>query len=214
VRERHPTAWRAFRDTIQRALVDFMERDLASLLVDGVVELRSEHPITATLPAGAETLSLRGKIDRIARLASGELRVGDYKTSRQFDRPLDRRRVVRGLALQIPLYAQMVAAQEAGAVRGETLTVPLRPERDRDRDRDEERFASAVELARLSRPPLAALAGLLRSGFFPLTNRKAEEACRHCDYTVACRVLHPQSAARLRSSDRAGDYLALKERNP
>jgi len=209
VRERHPTAWRAFRDTIQRALVDFLERDLASLLVQGVVELLSEQRIEGALPAGARTLSLRGKIDRIARLANGELRVGDYKTSRQFDRPLDPKGVARGLALQIPIYAQLVARREPSPVRGETLTVPLRPERDRDRDRDEERFAPAAELARLSGPALGAIAELLSTGFFPLANRKPEQACRTCPYTVACRIQHPQSAARVRASDRAAAYLAL-----
>jgi len=117
--------------------------------------------------------------------------------------------VARGLALQIPIYAQLVARREPSPVRGETLTVPLRPERDRDRDRDEERFAPAAELARLSGPALGAIAELLSTGFFPLANRKPEQACRTCPYTVACRIQHPQSAARVRASDRAAAYLAL-----
>jgi hypothetical protein len=94
-------------------------------------------------------------------------------------------------------------------VLGETLTVPLRPERDRDRDRDEERQVSAEELARLSRRPLAEIDTLLRVGLFPTSNRPPDKACRGCPYTVACRVQHPPSAARIASHESASGYFAL-----
>jgi RecB family exonuclease len=214
VRERHPTAWAAFRATITRALVDFLERDLESLLEHGVAALATESKVEARIRAGGESLSVKGTIDRIARLENGEIRVGDYKTSRQFDRPLHASGIARGTALQIPVYALAVAEREPGAqVRGETLTVPLRPERDRDRDRDEERYAPAAELARLSQRALAALAELVRTGFFPTSNRPPDKACRGCAYTVACRVQHPQSVARIADHDSASAYFALaKER--
>ncbi|HKC52363.1 MAG TPA: PD-(D/E)XK nuclease family protein, partial [Myxococcota bacterium] len=165
VRERHPTAWAAFRATITRALVDFLERDLESLLAHGVESLEAERVVEATLSIGADSLAVKGKIDRIARLTNGEVRVGDYKTSRQFDLPLNPLRIRRGLALQVPLYTRLVALREGVAeLRGETLTVPLRPERDRDRDREEERYVSAVELAGLSERALTELTALLRRG--------------------------------------------------
>ena len=210
VRERHPTAWAAFRATIARALLDFLERDLESLLEHGVTALDTESDVEARVRAGDGSLVVKGTIDRIARLANGEIRVGDYKTSRQFDRPLNALGIARGTALQIPLYTLAVAAREPDAeVRGETLTVPLRPERDRDRDRDEERYVSATELERLSRRALAALAELLRVGFFPTSNRPPDKACRGCPYTVACRVQHPQSAARIATHDSASAYFDL-----
>ena len=210
VRERHPTAWRAFRDTIKRAILDFVARDLRSLLEHGVVKLEAERGLDARLRAGAGELAVGGTIDRIARLANGEVRVGDYKTSRQFDRPLNRQGIARGTALQIPVYALVVAAREPGAlVRGETLTVPLRPERDRDRERDEERWQFAPELERLSARPLAELAGLLRAGLFPISNSRNEQPCRSCPYTVSCRMQHPQSKARIRAYEPAAGYFEL-----
>jgi ATP-dependent helicase/nuclease subunit B len=208
VRERHPTAWAAFRATITRALVDFLARDLESLLAHGVESLDAEEVVEATLPIGDHSLELRGKIDRIARLANGEVRVGDYKTSRQFDLPLNELRIRRGLALQVPLYTRMVAAREgAGALRGETLTVPLRPERDRDRDREEERYVSAGDLAILSEPALTELAALLRRGVFP--TRSEVGACRYCRYKVACRIQHPPSFTRISTNESARGYLGL-----
>jgi RecB family exonuclease len=210
VRERHPTAWKAFRATIERALLDFLERDLESLLEHGVVALMTESEVEARLRAGGNSLPVKGTIDRIAWLANGEVRVGDYKTSRQFDRPLHAPDIARGTSLQIPLYALAVAELERAAeVRGETLTVPLRPERDRDRDRDEERYVPAAELARLSERALGALAELLRIGFFPTSNRPPDKACRGCPYTVACRIQHPQSAARIAARDSGRSYFEL-----
>jgi len=210
VRERHPAAWAAFRGTITRALVDFLERDLESLLAHGVENLEAEREVKGKLPIADDSLEVRGKIDRIARLANGEVRVGDYKTSRQFDLPLNALRIRRGLALQVPLYTRLVAQREGGgALRGETLTVPLRPERDRDRDREEERYVSAVELARLSERALTELTALLRRGVFPTRNDIA--ACRHCRYKVACRIQHAPSQARIASSELARGYLALAD---
>jgi len=206
VRERHPTAWTAFRATISRALLDFVARDLQSLLEHGVVDLLPEEPVEARV----ESLSVKGTVDRIVRLANGEVRVGDYKTSRQFDRPLHGHSIARGLSLQIPLYALAVAARDPDAqVRGETLTVPLRPERDLDGDREEERWVAAEELARLSKRALGALGELLRIGLFPTANRPPDRACRGCPYTVACRVQHPPSAARIAASDSARGYFEL-----
>jgi hypothetical protein len=213
VRERHPTAWQAFRDTIGRALLDFLERDLESLLQHGVTALDTEEPIRAQLRAGSESLVIKGTVDRIARLANGEIRVGDYKTGLQFDRPLNHLEIKRGTALQIPLYTLAVAEREpAQRVRGETLSVPLRPERDRDRLRDEERWVSASDLASWSSTGLAEIAALIRTGFFPIANRPADKACRKCPYTVACRIQHPQSAARIASHESSRGYFALPRR--
>ena len=211
VRERHPTAWRAFRGTVARALDDFLQRDLADLLPGGIERLDTEHPVRATLRVGSDSLAIEGKIDRIAHRANGELRVGDYKTSRQFDLPLQPSRIRNGLALQIPLYARVAAELEGSAnVIGEALTVPLRPERDRDDERAKERSLDLANLETLSATPLAELVGLLRRGFFPTTAHEKE--CKFCRYAVACRVNHPPTAARVAAYGPAGGYLELGKR--
>ncbi|MFI5316833.1 MAG: PD-(D/E)XK nuclease family protein [Myxococcota bacterium] len=212
VRERHPTVWGAFRAAVERALDDFLERDLRALLPAGVADFDPERPVEAAIRVGEATLSLKGKIDRVVELASGEVRVGDYKTGRQFDKPLSETRIKRGLALQIALYVRMLAALEPSAeLIGEVLTVPVRPERDRDADRDRERSRTALQLEALSSPALGALAALLDRGFFPTTAH--DEECRFCRYAIACRISHPPSRARIAESDQARDYLALGRKN-
>lgn len=208
VRERHPTAWAAFVRTTGLALDDFLVRDLAELLPAGVESLETEHPIRAELSVGAERLTIEGTIDRVARLA-GETRVGDYKTSRQFGQPLERGRIRKGLALQLPLYARAIAALEPGAkVVGQVLTVPLRPERDRDDARSDERIRPLEQLVEWSETAFAELGSLLRRGVFPLSTH--DEACRYCDYVIACRINHPPSRARVQNAELASGYTELR----
>ena len=209
VTERHPTVWAAFLGTVTRALVDFLERDLHELLPEGVTELELEQPMKAPLRAGEGSVVVRGQIDRIALRAGGETRIGDYKTGRSYDKPLSPARIARGTALQLPLYARMVAAARgAENVVAEVLTVPLRPERDRKREREVERSKSLAELESLSAQPLAELGDLLGRGLFPTTSHDSE--CRFCDYTVACRIRHPPTRARIESAEQARGYFGLK----
>jgi RecB family exonuclease len=210
VRRRRPTAWAAFRGTVQRALDDFLERDLPRLLPGGVVRLEPEQTLAVDLQLGGDSLRVEGQVDRIAWLEDGEVRVGDYKTSKEFGLPVNPLRVLRGLSLQVPLYTRMVAARDGASesLWGEALTVPLRPERDLDRERDEERKALASVLASQSEKPLAELARLVRGGVFPLANDE-DEACRYCQYKIACRIQHPPSVSRVWGSDSMRGYLAL-----
>jgi len=208
VRERHPTAWAAFERTIGAALLDFVERDLALLLPGGVESLATESEIRAELPVGDSRIPIAGKLDRLARVG-GLLRVGDYKTSRSFSKPLERARILRGLALQIPLYARAVAQREgAEDVVGEVLNVPLRPERDRDGERKVERVRNLAELEQFSATALAELVSLLQRGVFPITSNDAE--CRTCDYAVACRIAHPPSRQRVQASALVRGYTELR----
>jgi RecB family exonuclease len=196
VRERHPTAWSAYRAMLQASLLDFVCRDLPDLLERGVAGLETEREIVGRVRVGAETLSISGKIDRIVRLTDGAIRVGDYKTSKAYDKPLSESGIKQGVALQIPLYASFVSQErETMNVTGEALTVPLRPERDRDDHRVEERSRPLSDLESLATQGLARVLGLLREGNFPLASDPDE--CRRCRYTVACRADHPASRARV-----------------
>jgi RecB family exonuclease len=211
VTERHPAVWAAFLGTVTRALEDFLKRDLQVLLPAGLDDLELEKPMRAPLSAGDRSIVVKGQIDRIALRADGETRIGDYKTGRSYAKPLSPARIARGVALQLPLYARMVASERgAGNVTAEVLTVPLRPERDRKGERETERSRSLAELEKLSEEPLAQLGGLLGRGLFPTASR--DEECRFCDYTVACRIRHPATRARIESAEPARGYFALKVR--
>ncbi len=211
IRERRPAVWSAYQELLRRALEDFLERDLHELLPGGIDELETEDPIEAILDLGEGIeLAIKGQIDRIVRDSNGVLRVGDYKTGRDFGRPVNETRVKRGASLQIPLYALAVSTvRDTAAVTGEALPVPLRPERDRDGDRRAERSLPLARIEDLSRPVLAELTRLLSAGVFPFHEDRAE--CRYCAYTIACRRTEPASRERVRSSGISRRWFELRE---
>jgi RecB family exonuclease len=204
--------WSAFLSLVGRALADFVKRDLEALLPDGVTTLEAEHPVRARVPIhGDVSLELEGRVDRIVRTPGDILRVGDYKTSREFAKPVAPARVKRGTSLQVPLYALAVASERATHdVIGEALPVPVRPERDRDRGRDAERSLELAEIETLSLPVLEELAGLLKRGEFPFHHDTEE--CRYCPYKIACRHEHGPSRERIASSTTLAPWHALRAR--
>ena len=212
VRTREPELWTAFLALVERALCDFLRRDLATLLPTGVSELETERGVRASVHIhGSTSLELEGRVDRIVRLPDGTLRVGDYKTSRDFAKPVAPTRVQRGISLQVPLYALAVAAERSThEVIGEALPVPVRPERDRDRGRETERSLDLTQIETLALPVLGELAGLLERGTFPFHYDREE--CRYCPYTIACRREHGPSRERMASSTALAPWRALRAR--
>jgi hypothetical protein len=212
VRSREPGLWAVFIDVVHRSLSDFVRRDLRTLLPAGVVALDAEQDLRARVSIRGEVgLALEGRIDRVVQRPDGGLRVGDYKTSRDFAKPVARARVKRGTSLQVPLYALAVAsARNNGDVVGEALPVPVRPERDRDRERDTERSLELAEIESFALPVLEQVAGLLARGSFPFYPDPDE--CRYCPYTIACRREHGPSRERVAAVAALAPWRTLRER--
>jgi RecB family exonuclease len=210
VRTRQPALWEALVAKISHAIDDLLRRDLRALLPAGVVGLEVEQPISASIDLGEESrLRVAGAIDRLLTLPDGTLRVGDYKTSRDFKKPVSKSRIKKGTSLQLPLYALAVAAdRERRAVIGEALPVPLRPERDLDEERDKERALPLDEIEALARPVLRELTDLLANAEFPFHHDGAE--CRYCPYTVACRHEHSESRERVESAPGLAGWHAFR----
>ena len=209
LRERHPVLWEALESRIFTATRDFLERDIEALLETGVTDLRAEGDFAVPIDTPAGALPLAGTTDRVVRLASGSLRVGDYKTGRDTRRFVREADVRRGAELQIPLYV-LAAAADHGAddVVGEVLGVPLRPERDRRRRREQPRELHLARVQELLGPVLPTLRELLSGGRFPFHEN---DGCRYCPYTVACRKTHPQSEERVAEAGAFRGYFALHE---
>jgi len=209
---RHPGIWQAYLDSVGRAIGDFLDRDLAALLPDGVARIETERDVHARLELGSgASLEIEGRIDRIVERPDGSLRVGDYKTGRSLrGKPVAPPEVSKGRSLQVPLYALALARErDSDAVVGEVLPVPLHPARDRDELRAEERSLALDQIRSLAARPLEEVAGLLARGEFPFREREFE--CRHCPYTIACRYAHAESDARSRATPSRHGYYALDE---
>ena len=163
---------------------------------------------------GAVGLELEGRVDRIVRAPDGALRVGDYKTSRDFGKPVAPTRVKRGTSLQVPLYALAVATdRNTHDVIGEALPVPLRPERDPDRDRETER---SLELSRDrdAGPPGSARARTICSSGASSRSAATARNAATVAYTIACRREHGPSRERLASSDALARLARAARRGP
>ena len=210
VKTRQPAVWDAYLELVAVALDDFLRRDLASLLPAGVTELEGERTVAATVAIGADLrLAIEGRIDRIVRGTDATLRVGDFKTARDFAKPVSPARVRSGTSLQIPLYALAVAAErETEAVIGEALPVPLRPERDRADLREAERSIPLDAIQKNALPVLTELVRLLAAGDFPF--RHDDEECRFCPYTLACRHEQTESRARVTAAPALRGWFALR----
>jgi RecB family exonuclease len=150
-------------------------------------------------------LELEGRVDRIVRAPDGALRVGDYKTSRDFAKPVAPKRVMRGTSLQVPLYALVVATERNTPVIGEACGAPAA--RATPTATANGRSLSSPT-SRPGLPVLRELHDLLARGLFPFWRDREE--CRFCAYTIACRREHGPSRERLASSDALASWLALR----
>lgn len=208
LRDRHPAVWDALRRQLSEAVLDFVDRDLAVLLPAGVSELDTELELHVNLDGDQDDpLDVRGFADRVVLAPSGELSVGDYKTGRDPAPFVRAGNVVRGTALQVPLYALAAARTfDTRSVRGQVLSVPLRPERDRRGTRARDRELDLDEVERSAPGPLSVLGRLLRKGRFPF---REHEGCRYCAYAIACRRTHAASARRVERFEGFADYLQL-----
>lgn len=201
---RFPGLWRALAARLQIALGDFIERDVRRLATLGVTRLESEWPVEGSWGTGANEIRLGGRLDRIVWTREGEIRIGDYKTGRSVDTLTSRTALVRGQALQVPLYARLVGDTSPDVeVRGEILHVPLRPERVASPKSDRERLTPAPD-ERLDQV-LETLVGLLRAGRFPI---HVTDNCDYCAYAIACRRRHAPSRDR---SSQAPEYQRYRD---
>jgi hypothetical protein len=205
---RLPLLWQITRDTWIDALALFVELDLDRIVGGGWTSCGLEQPIAGTVELDDNhSLELYGRLDR--RLANDEgVLVGDYKTSGRLSDRGDVKSMLRGLALQVPLYRWLAGDRS----RIELLGVG--PGYD---PRDEKLarlcfagFATTEEFAGF-RETLGILLELARTGRFPL---RVGTHCSWCAYRSACRRTHPPTLHRetLYEDGRRYDALLRKTR--
>ena len=191
----------------RQALASFLRDDLeraARTTLEGV-ELETGRDGEIPLPGG-ESLRVHGRLDRLLRFGDGPV-VGEYKTSGRIPRRGNITNMLKGTALQVPLYHLLT-----GGAGVEVLGVgpPHDPEEgvtERERvarfdgwENDEQRNGFLETLAVLTSLP--------RRGAYPLLD---DEACRWCAYVAACRKGHVPTALRHERED--ADLRDLRRKN-
>ncbi len=176
----------------RKAIAAFLRDDLARQAETGVdgAEFETERALELTLPNG-ERLRVYGRFDRLLWTGAGPV-VGEYKTAGDIARRGDVTAMLRGTALQAPLY-HLVSGGAAVEVLG------VGPDHDPEEGAgDDERLARFEGFAsRALREgffeSLEVLASFPRRGVYPLLD---DVACRWCAYVSACRKDHAPTASR------------------
>jgi ATP-dependent helicase/nuclease subunit B len=203
---RFETLWRAHESDWLQAIRRFLREDIPriSRLAPDVIDL--EKPAEADVDLGEGVrISAVGRFDRLLRTGD-ELLVTDYKTSGKLKEKTNPTYMLKGLSLQVPLYAHL-----AGGAAVELLGVgPCYDPEDADRPADS-RF-DGLEGRQLEglQETLRVLTALAERGLYPMN---PPTPCRWCPYTAACRRNHaPTQERELHARDTA-DFRDLAAKN-
>ncbi len=181
----------------RKAIAAFLRDDLARLAEAGVngAEFEVERANEIAVSDGPP-LRVHGRFDRLLRTAAGSV-IGEYKTAGDIARRGDVTAMLRGTALQAPLYHLL-----SGGASVEVLGVgpdhdPEEGASDGDRIARFDGFGSEL-LREGFLESLGVLASFPRRGAYPLLD---DVACRWCAYASACRKDHPPTAVRHERED-------------
>ncbi len=206
----YPLLWRlqirVLEETVQALLTWEIEAEEDFIPVDFEVAFGFSRdggaPVSLELPSG-ETVSFRGRIDRVDRSGSA-VRVIDYKTGKR--RAKDNS-LAGGEALQLPIYLLAAAALYGWQKPGdaEAYSYHLSPEgvetvlfSGDSWSQQEELLKEAVEII---------YEGIRAGRFFPYPGRN----CRYCEYAAICGP-DIERNYRLKAADPVLDlFLRLKE---
>jgi ATP-dependent helicase/nuclease subunit B len=204
LRRRLPVLGRQLEETWIRAVRTFVEWDVRRMVDHGWRPVETEEMAAREIDFGDGIVTtVRGRIDR--RVAGAdESRIGDYKTSGALDRRMSILNMLRGKALQVPLYWM---------ISGETSSVELLgigPQYDGVEDASPVFGGFDDDATRRGfRETLRVLLALPTAGSFPFN---AGRHCEWCAYRAACRRNHPPTKDREALLDDATDYRLVIEK--
>jgi len=206
---RLPLLWERTAADWKAALTAFVREDLARLAAEGWTLAGLEERAAGEIDIGSgKSLRASARFDRRLEGPAGFL-IGDYKSSGDLSRRGDVTRMLKGQALQVPLY-RLIAGD---GVRVELLGVG--PGYDFDRA-DAVRAGRRVEFDGFEpsailagfQETLRVLLGLALRGRFPLN--PDDRCCPRCPYDQACRRSHPPTVEREANDPRTRAYYALR----
>jgi len=199
---RLPLLWREQTRIWANLLSVGVQNDLARIAKRRLRPLGFEETLRTRLDLGEETgMRISARFDRRLEGAD-DVVVGDYKVSRALARRADPTQMLKGLALQVPLYHLLAGA-------GVEL-IGFHPELGEDDahvffagfDDDEQRNSF--------HDTLRVMLQLRNRGSFPFNDGRH---CRWCPYKAACRRGHPPSVERERQSTDSAAYRGLRRKS-
>jgi RecB family exonuclease/superfamily I DNA/RNA helicase len=205
---RFEALWGLHEERWTRAILAFVERDVGELVATGHEDHDFERVVRAEIDLGdGVSVDLVGRFDRIST-GGRPTRVADYKTAGKLAPHVDVTEMLRGLRLQVPLYAAMAGDGALVEILG------VGPEYEAEEDPGERLARPPEEALREADPgireTLRVLVSSMNRGSFPL---RKSRGCDWCPYRAGCRRNHPPTRARAETSDRARELHALAKKN-
>ena len=221
---RYPLLWRSLSGLWKNALQTFLLHDIVDLERQEARIVGLEHEVRAEVRVREqdEPIRMHGRFDRLVRSGDGAPVVADYKTGGNLESRVNLSQMLKGIALQLPLYVLMEEAEaraqgrEIPGVAAEVIGIgPAFSEGSPATDPRPEGYPARETLDPVKfgkyRDGLAETLRILKesadAGRFPLN--PATSWCAWCPYARACRSGHAPTIARLESAPEARGYLAL-----
>lgn len=175
------------------------DREVAALERDAQLFVNSEHEAYTTQPwttvaleaeFGKESIAtfplddgtsvrVRGRVDRVDKLADGSLRLVDYKTGRSFSLDMKRGAFDGGRKLQLAVYSPAISRHFDAAVSVAEYRFPTQRGEGAVARADAELLEAAPRIVRTMLDDVAA------GRFVPTIDK---DDCAFCNYAAICRV--------------------------
>jgi hypothetical protein len=209
---RLPLLWERNGEAWLNALRAFLAEDLNRISGERLPPAALEETVEGEIDLGdGVVVRLIGRFDRRLEGAGGRL-IGDYKSSGRLDYRGDQSEMLKGHALQVPLY-HLLSGEQAGVELlgvgpgyeyggGDAVKAGRRVVFDGfDEPVMREGFLETVRV----------LVELAHRGRFPL--QRESGGCDYCAYRQACRRTHHPTLERERNALETRDYYALRRKN-
>ncbi len=204
--ERLPVLWGWLSDTWLEALRTFLKADLKHAHDKSLRLAGLEETMDREVDLGEGTIArIRGRFDRRLAGADGTA-IGDYKTSGGLERRVNQTNMLKGQALQVPLYWMLAGGDASVELLG------LGPEFDPNEGDSRHEFSGFDGEFRDSfLGTVRTLIDLRNRGTFPLN--KQDRVCSWCTYRQACRRNHPPTLEREKLYEETLAYQKLQTKS-
>lgn len=181
------------------AVVAFVDADLGWLAEHDAAPRELESPRTVDCDFGGVSVRVSARFDRTVSRKDGSCLIGDYKTSGNLDKRTNVADMLKGRALQVPLYALL--AGEAAEVELLGVGPGFGTEETGDYRFPFPGFGD--EQRRGFTETMRVLLTLRERGIFPL---RSDTHCNWCAYSAACRQNHAPTVDREAIANDGAEY--------
>ena len=189
----------------------FVARDLAEICEMQVNSIEFEKDVRQELELPDRSrVTFGGRLDRILH-GETDVSIDDYKIGGKLSEWVKEPAVLRGERMQLPIYAEMMAA--AWGTAGPSLKARLLRVGRGNNEKDEIASLPPLDTIREGfRETLATIINLAKIGYFPANPGEQSKNCKYCNYRRTCRKSLEPTRHRFAEDDQLRDYRDLAKK--